>query len=68
MKVSPASPVRSTVRATSPDETRANAMKVTSASPVRSTVRATAPDEVRANAMSVRIIYDQTKDEYQRIK
>jgi hypothetical protein len=43
-------------------------MKVTPASPVRSTVRATAPDEVRANAMSVRIIYDQTKDEYQRIK
>ena len=60
MKVSTA---RSTARATSPDEARANAMKVSTA---RSTARATSPDETRANAMTVRIIYDQTKNEYQR--
>ena len=63
MRVTPISPARSTARATSPDEARANAMKVTSA---KSTARATSPDEVRANAMTIRIVFDPTKDEYQR--
>jgi len=85
LKVTPISPARSTARATSPDEARANAMKVSTArstaratspdearanamkvSTARSTARATSPDETRANAMTVRIIYDQTKNEYQR--
>jgi len=54
MKVIPISPARSTARATSPDEARANAMKVNTArSTARSTARATSPDEARANAMKV---------------
>jgi len=38
-------------------------MKVTSA---KSTARATSPNEVKANAMTIRIVFDPTKDEYQR--
>ena len=65
MKVTTISPARSTARATSPDEARANAMKVSTA---RSTARATSPDEVRANAMTIHIVFDPSKDEYQRIQ
>ena len=91
LKVTPISPARSTAKATSPDEARANAMKVNTArSTARSTAKATSPDEARANAMkvntarstakatspdevkahsiSVKIIFDQSKDEYQKIR
>jgi len=50
MRVTPISPAKSTVKATSQDETRANAMKVSTA---KSTAKATSPDETRANAMKV---------------
>ena len=64
MVVRPTSPAKSTARATSADETHANTMKINTA---KSTARPTSPDETHANAMVVRVIYDQSKDEYQRI-
>ena len=61
MKISTA---KNTTRATSPDEARAHSMKISTA---KNTTHSSAPDEARAHLMSIQIIYDQTKDEYQRI-
>jgi hypothetical protein len=43
-------------------------MNVSAASKARNTARATSPDEAVAHTMSVRIVYDPTKDEYQRVQ
>ena len=50
MRVVPISPAKSTAKATSPDEAKANAMKVSTA---KSAAKATSPDEAKANAMKV---------------
>ena len=63
------STARSTARATAADEARANSMQIESTrSTSRSTSRATAADDARANSMDARVVFDQTKGEYQRIK
>ena len=68
MNVSAASKARNVARAIAPDEAIAHAMNVSAASKARNVARATAPDEAVAHAISVRIVYDPTKDEYQRVQ
>jgi FixJ family two-component response regulator len=59
---------KSAAKAASPDEARANAMHISTAkSAAKSTAKAASPDEARANAMAFRIIFNEDKDEYQRL-
>ena len=85
MSVTPISPVRNSIKASSPDETRASSMKVSAAkssvkasspdetrassmkvSATKASVKASSPDETRASAMTFQIVFDPTKNEYQR--
>jgi len=59
------STARNTARNTAKNTVKANAMHISTA---KNTAKNTAADEAKANAMTVHIIYDQSKDEYQRIK
>ena len=51
-------------KAPSANEAKAQALHLRTA---KTPAKAPSADEVKANAMTVRIVYDQTKDEYQRI-
>jgi hypothetical protein len=67
MNVKAVNPAKTPTRTTAPDEAVAHSMNVKAVNPAKTPARTTAADEAVAHAMSIRIVYDPTKDEYQRV-
>jgi hypothetical protein len=67
MNVGAVSKIKTPIRTTAVDEAAAHSMNVGAVSKTKTPIRTTAEDEAAAHAMSVRIIFDPTKEEYQRV-